>query len=467
MINLVKVHASFVTGPFEVWLRYVQDGYTHPPQREVYETVKPDTISLEDWVKGRTIENRQTTLTFSYKEDLSASWSVQALQSFDTWEFTDRRASTFLNNPEREAHEQESFSRAIFTWSPNEKHLLALGSEYSHEAFYDPAQSDALDRDPVILSRSWETNTISFLSEYQWKPCHEFTSFLSARTDKHTYSDVLYSPRVTFVFTPSDNDTVKLMAGESLRRGDDEELYAENVRSGTTPDAESLRFYEISYDRRLGDSWSLGTSAFYSDYDALGWNGSQSTQLGKFQIAGGEVFLRYSTSATRIEFSTGLSELVDSSVPGTPPDLGGAWQGITAQPYGYGSDLAEWSKYISKVGVVQKIAEEWKVSTSLVYYWGFDGAEDLARYNSELVRPSRYVPPAPLVDSGYDDPFGPNLYWNLGVQYEPTPSWIIRIDGYNLASIFDQKISKRNYYSRLSEYVAYPATLGLSLRYKF
>ena len=79
------------------------------------------------------------------------------------------------------------------------------------------------------------------------------------------------------------------------------------------------------------------------------------------------------------------------------------------------------------------------------------------------------VPPSaiPLSDPGFDVPYGPNLYWNAGVEFEPMTDWKLRVDGYNLIEPFDKALSKRNYYFRLSEYNVQPASVSVSMHYRF
>jgi hypothetical protein len=56
---------------------------------------------------------------------------------------------------------------------------------------------------------------------------------------------------------------------------------------------------------------------------------------------------------------------------------------------------------------------------------------------------------------------------NLGVEYRPSPRWSIRLDSHNLAALADEKLSKRNYYFRLSEFSTQPASLTLTFRRRF
>jgi outer membrane receptor protein involved in Fe transport len=459
----MKAHISYVNGPFEIWARYTQDGTDTQPRRDVYTKVRPADITQNEWTDGRPIENQQFTTTASLHADLSKQWNLELLQSFDTWLAKDQREGVTVGVPVRHSYENQLFSRAIATWTPNEAQSLAFGTEYSHMWFFDPSQADALDRSPVVTSRDWETDTVSFLAEDQWKITKDWTLFLSARTDKNTYSEWLFSPRGALVFTPTKKDTFKAIAGRAVRRADDEDLFGQFERAHTFAKPETLDSYELAYERTLSDTMSLDLNAFYEDYDAIGWNPSQqqASSLGEFQIAGGAAALSYKTSSTRITLSEGVSTLVHGSVPSDAPAAG---QGISSSPYGFGNELAAWAPSITKLTVLHDITSKLTASTSVVYYSGFPGAKDYADYAATLASPPSAVP---LSDPGNNKPYGPNLFLNAGLEYRFNDHLTCRVDGYNLAALFDETISKRNYILRESEFSVQPASVAISVSYKF
>jgi iron complex outermembrane receptor protein len=459
----MKAHVSYVAGPLQVWARYVQDGTDTQPRRDIYTKTRPASLTLDEWTDGRPILNQQFTVAGEFKKDLSPHWNLDLLQSFDFWLAKDQREGVTVGVPVRHSYEDQLFSRAIATWTPSTAQSLAFGVEYSHFWFHDPPQSDALDRAPVVTQRNWETDTISFLAEHQWKISEQWTTIVSARTDKNTYSDWLFSPRGTLIFTPTKKDTFKAIAGQSVRRADDEDVWGQWWRTHTFAKPETLRTYELAYDRQLTEHLEMGVNGFYQDYDAIGWNPSQqeASSLGKFQIAGAEFVLSYRTNATRITLSEGYSTLVHASVPPGAPAAG---QGITSAPYGFGNELAAWSPWITKLTVIHDITRKVTVSTSVIYYAGFPGAQDYADYAATLASPPSGVP---LSDPGFNTPYGPNLYWNVGLEYRPTEHLRFRVDGYNLAALMDQRISKRNYILRESEFSVQPAAVAISARYSF
>ena len=214
-----KLHFSYVNGPWEFWSRFVRDGYVNRQQREIYTSARPGTISLDTWTRGRQFVNNQFTTALDFKQDLSDAWRLEMRGSYDFWRFTDQRDGR-STSPIRHAREDIAQARTVVIWSPVEAQSLALGAEYEYGWFYDPAQSDALDRAPVIAQRSWETDTLSFMAEEQLKLGSKWTLFLSARGDKHTYSDRLWqrSPRGPHISPNYPSCTTSTSSGQQVRR---------------------------------------------------------------------------------------------------------------------------------------------------------------------------------------------------------------------------------------------------------
>jgi outer membrane receptor protein involved in Fe transport len=458
-----KAHVSYVNGPFEIWFRYVQDGTDTRPARNIFTGTKPASESLADWLEGRETLNQVYTNAISFKKDVSDQWNLSALASYDLWVNKDQRAGVSTKEPTRVSNENQLFGQVIANWKPVSSQSIAVGTEFSQLWYHDPPQSDALDLTPVVPTRDWQTQTFSLFGEDQWKFAKGWTSFIDVRGDKNTYQYWLVSPRGTIVYEPNKKDTYKVMAGQSVRRADDEDIWGQWYRTRTYPDPEKLLTAEISYDHKFTDQLDLAVDSFYEDYHAVGWDPSatEESSLGHFQIAGGEIVLTYKTDSTRIMASEGISQLVYGSVPGGSPP---ASQGISSAPYGFGNDLAAWAPSVTKLSITHDLDKHWSCSTSVVWYSGFPGAQNYANYAATLVNPPAGVP---LSDPGYSTPYGPDVYWNVGLEFRPDDHWTFRVDGYDLAYLFDRNTSKINEILRESEFSTLPASLGVSVRYKF
>jgi hypothetical protein len=153
--------------------------------------------------------------------------------------------------------------------------------------------------------------------------------------------------------------------------------------------------------------------------------------------------------------SHSYTKLIDGSL--VDPTL---IQGISAAPYGFGSDFANWSNHLTKIALARDIDACTNVSASLRVYWGFPGARDLAAYNETLPTPSGSIAQA---DPGYDKAFEANAYLDAGYQKRLSDHLIGRIDLYNVLGWIDLDLNKRNFINRVSDYRPEAAAIGVSL----
>jgi iron complex outermembrane receptor protein len=435
----LKGYISYIAGPLELWSRYTRGGVATRPMRQVL-TTSPGRESLYE----------QFTGGITYKQDLSDQFQLEGMLSYD-WFYSDYLA------PDTAIYrlltqEQEAYFRLLGTWTPNDTHSLALGTEYSHH-FFDGTRIGSPGNED-----NWGTDSVSFMAEHQWHVHSDWTTFLSLRTDVHTYTDWLISPRAAVVYTPTTKDTLKLIAGRSVRRAGDGELRQEYVMKGTRGDIETLNSYEWRYERQQTPNWLLGIGMFYEQNTAIGYdvNTMRSSKIGTFDIWGVEPEVAWVNKTTRISLSHGFTKLASAQAYITA-------QGITAAPYGYGNDLANWANQVTKFSVIHQLHKKWTANTSFNIYWGTPGGQDQAEWNASLVPPNTLS----LTDPSYDKAFGPSVHWNIGVQYQPIKALTLRVDAFNALGWFDQTLNKRAYYFRASDYTVEPASIALSAKWSF
>jgi iron complex outermembrane receptor protein len=449
----MKYHASYVNGPVEIWARFTQGGGVVRPMRTSLETVDISTAE-----KGRRNLDQQFTVATKYKQDLSEVFNLETLVSYDRYQY--RLWLYDQSPPLQNRQEQEAYGRILGTWTPNEKQSLAFGLEYSHMWFDGPRVGFGPAPGIPPVGDAWDTDTISFLAEHQWHLGEKWTTFASARVDKQTYTDWLFSPRLALVFTPGPKDTLKLIGARAVRRNSDGELRQEHVQSGTQGETETLDSLEFRYERQQNAHWHFGCSVFVEQNDAIGFNqdDNRSEAVGTFKIWGVEPEITFRSEKTRLTLSHGYTKLFGSSL--ASPDT---IQGITAEPYGYGHDLANWANNITKLALIQELNGKWTASTSLRAYWGFPGARALADWNGAQSSPGNLA----LADPGYNTAYGPSVFWNTGLEYRPTKHLTVRADAFNILGWADQTLNKRIYYFRGSDYSSEAASVALSAKLTF
>jgi hypothetical protein len=311
------------------------------------------------------------------------------------------------------------------------------------------------------ITNPWETDTLSLMAEYQWSINDDWTAFAGLRTDDHTYSPVLLSPRAALVWAPNDRDTWKGMWGFANRRATDGDLRRQFLDNGTFSDNEENESAEIRYERRPCEHWLYATSFFYQYYQAISFNpvAGRQTALGNFQMGGVELEASYRNQGTNLVLSHAFTKLINGRL--ADPNV---IQGITAEPYGFGNDLASWSPNITKLYIARDLDDLWSVSSSLRVYWGYPGEEDLTAFNNSLATPNGFLGRS---DPGYKKAFRGSYFLDGGLERKICRDrGAIRLDLYNVLGWIDQDLNKRNVLRR-AYYRAEAPAVGISARLQY
>jgi outer membrane receptor protein involved in Fe transport len=291
----------------------------------------------------------------------------------------------------------------------------------------------------------------------------DFTVFFGARADKHTYSDFIYSPRLDFIYNLSNEDVFKLGINRSMRYSDEVDIYKMHLENRVA-DTEEIDTIEFNYTKYLRDT-RFGITAFYNEQDIVAWDNLQnmSTNIGKLKSYGFEAQLHYNFKKLAFELSHSYTQLIDFHLNNPQLDF----QNISASPYGYGDDFANWNDHITKVRLNYKITHSLKWINSLRVLWGADGAQDMADYNKDLNLPieKRYI--LGYYDEGHTRAFEESIYLNSALLWKYNKTTTITLNAYNILGLFDQDYNKRNFFNQESQYRDAAPSVAIGLKHKF
>ena len=466
----MKLHAELSSESFDWWARFTRGGTQGAIApgfvlRAPVGWTTADSAYVNDFGQpGFGYQQFATQLTF--KNKINEHWSLEHTLSYNLTDYErqdptepDRLTNVF-------AHREDRYqANELVHWKPTDAHSLAIGVEYTHEEF--GLRSEGMPWEPAKTPESlwpaemprWDTDTYSFFGEYQWNINDKWTTFVSARTDKNTYSDWLFSPRFALIYTPTHEDVVKLLLYRSLRRNFDEELKKEYEDGQHGNDTETANSVELRYEKQLTEPLWLGASLYYEDLDLIGYmqNTARSEEVGKTNIVGFELEATYQTKRTTVRLSHSFTKMLHFYA-----DDISSGELVSAAPYGFGNDLANWSNNISKVWASYDLSDRWSADSSLIAYWGFQGSKDFVNYLN-----SSRTADAAWTDPGYNDSFGPSIYFNVGLTHRVSKDLSIRLDGYNLLGIFNQQLNKREYIVDSYAYRSMAPSVAVSLRWKF
>ncbi len=309
--------------------------------------------------------------------------------------------------------ENEYFTRLMLNYNPDEGWIRAgVGAEVSYDTV-GPAWGKNADNglrlaDSIIsgpssdaygtgyrqvteasdryfaVGNGWETWSHALLGELNISLGPKTTTLLSARLDKHSYTDYMFSPRLAWIRELAENQYLKLIAQRSVRMNTQEELYMTHVMGGDN-DPEKLDTLEAIYSRNLTKRLSMQASAFFNRNDVIAWDWNQrrSAPVGTLKTAG----LELETTYHKDNVTWGLNHSYVKQLDWDLAD-GVAVSGISYSDYyldagdgviitSNGEDLNNWSNHATKFFTnIDLLKGKLSLHADMRALWGFQGRKD-------------------------------------------------------------------------------------------
>ncbi len=201
------------------------------------------------------------------------------------------------------------------------------------------AQLHGEDDDGRYLDEDPRQNSVSGYALFDFHPVDWFRAHVGGRYDWFTLEDVggAFNPRGTLIFKPTDDDTIKAIAGTAFRTPSPYEWFynddgVSQIRPGELQ-AEHILTSELEYTHRFGDVvlWTTGVyynritdlidtvpvdeEVFrYANTDDIWHTLGMETEIRRTWRSGWMASAQYSYQRTRIE------DLVDGEVPTNSPE---------------------------------------------------------------------------------------------------------------------------------------------------
>jgi len=195
----LKAHLSWRLHGLDIWARYSRGGEQKPPALGA--TFLPplgnDSLLVGDPIQ---LGSQQITLMTSYHQTPSENWSLNYALSYDIVDYERLIGKSGVET----FREDEVLARLLASWESGGDHGFAIGLEANHEKFGldSPGFPDEASNIPGFIDNpnGWSTNTTSLFFEHQWRLSDQWTSFFSGRLDDHSYTQVLFSPRLSQIW---------------------------------------------------------------------------------------------------------------------------------------------------------------------------------------------------------------------------------------------------------------------------
>ncbi len=460
----VKFHFAVNRDDWDFWTRFTRGG------KQIVWDVQ--TITRENWTTGwgnnlpyedAGYGYQQFTTFFGRKVELGPATVLDASFSYDMMDY--QRVTDSWDRWINEAYREDKYlGKALVRHDFSEQHKIAFGTEVLHGEYgWDPVgypDTEARNDQLGTPMPRWSTNLYSVLGEYQWNITDQWTAFLGGRVDDHSYTKPMYSPRASLIWTPTSQDTLKLMWSRSVRSNYEEQL---KLAAEGDSQPEKLDSIELREEHKWNENLDLAASAFvHYNLELIGFDGTsqQTVPVATQRDWGLELEAVYHTEKTRLGFSHGFTKLYDFELEP------GAWSYVSAMGWDYGDDLARWSNHVTKIWMDHKLDDQWTLDGSLRVYWGFPGHKDFTRYMHEAYAAGDTWPDSPAAE-GWERSYRASPYLNLGVQYEAGKNLVARLNGYYLLGLFNEDFNKRIYGGNNACYRSHAPAVALSVTYTF
>jgi iron complex outermembrane receptor protein len=459
-----KLYFQLDNDIFTFWARFTKSSMAIPTAQPMYQYM---TDSNGAKFSNTGTKNQQITLFSQIKQDVSQDlhikYQLSYLRSDIANEFFDGNDE---NNADKHWGEDNIMSKVLLNYTIDKQNQLALGAEYNYNNLGKKSMLYSSDKSKLGIlppATSWHTDLLSFFGEYQMQFRDDFTVFFGARADKHTYSDFIYSPRLDFVYNLNDKDVFKLGFNRSIRYSDEVDMYKIQLQN-QSGDTEEIDTIEFNYTKYLKDI-TFQITTFYNEQDIVAWDNlqSMSTNIGKVESYGFEAQLHYNIKKLEFDISHSYTQLINFNLNNTQL----SFQNISAAPYGYGDDFANWNNHISKLRLNYKFNSNLKWINSLRILWGMDGAQDVADYNKDLNLPlsKKYI--LSYYDEGHTRAFGESIYLNSSLIWNYNKTTSFTLNAYNILGLLDEDYNKRNFFNQESQYRDSVPSIAIGLKYRF
>lgn len=437
-----KLAITLDAGAFKSWFRYTKAGIEiEPDQGSNYDQY----TWHNEWVQ-------------EMSDDLHLKWEANYQQGFTT----ERKVSLAATQA---GSDFATLSARTYQFSPrvtlskdfDANNHFAVGGEAVWEWFRPVEYA----RKSIQPSADFDNFSQALFAEYQGMVFDQLTYFLGARLDHDRYTETGVSPRVGLVWTPTAQDTIKVLYNRSFRDIQAQPMtltpLKQYIAEDGRPQDEHIDDYELLYSRELDSHWSLNLGGYWNKSDFIGTiKATPSTSVygivGVAHNYGASASVEYKDKDWRVGLSHNYDTVKDFTVT-----KGGSTSIYTIQK---GADLEywNWSPHSSKLYSLYSITEAVSVDANVQVRWFYNGLREAYDSKSQSFRTQ--------VDDDIDGNFGPSISVNAGATWGFRERHLLRFDAYNLAALVDRDLNRvRSYVS--SDYLTMPVSFALTYSYTF
>lgn len=510
-----KAHIDIKYGKnWSFWSRYTQQGSTW----------KGNEIKTEyngAFVAQQGTQDKQFTSALQYENKFGDNLNIQCLLSFDSYdtERTGSKARDTLTafhplNKKADFAETEIFARGIVLWKINKITELAIGMEYSWDRFgvgwgddvkemrlgdeanivngpdsyaIREGNKGSADRNgnEIFAGSGWSTNTYSVFTEFNIEATSYLKFLVSARADKNTYSDYLFSPRIATISKLSNTQYVKLITQRSLRMNTASQNYIEN-HYNIEPSFESLTGIEIIYNSQVTKNLAFQFSAYKNNVEVLDFDGvkNASIPIGDLNLFGFEAEGKYRSEKIDVGVNYSYIKQIDWNMNDSLTNNGISYADYNQvigdddvgyyTIYSYGNDLNHCPNQSIKAYTNIRPVKWFSIHANFRFMFDFQGSKDgLSALENAVLGSPLETEINSVIDELYDENvYGLDFRANISTTFHITNNLNLQLYMLNLFNLTGN--IRYAYSSGIDEpsphqtrYVEEPVAFGVKAFYRF
>jgi outer membrane receptor protein involved in Fe transport len=403
------------------WARYVTSSHDlMQGTAQKYEL--PNQNTTYEFENFRQTRYRYYQFALENKTPFTENWSLKSLlglSSIDVHNVEKWNKSITVNdrdnlqNIQQIFSEDEYFARFMFNYEPEDSKIsAAFGVEGSYDTIgpaWGKDEDDGLRLSEAMISgpsseaygsgygqvnaatanyfaigEGWETWSHAFLGELNVELTPKTTTLFSARLDKHSYTDYLFSPRFAWIYELEKDRYLKFIAQRSVRMNTQEELFI-NHELGLEDKPEKLDTFEFIYSNKATENLSYQVSTFYNRNKVIAWDATlrRTDLVGSLETVGLEAEAKYQKENFNIGANHSFVKQLDWKLAENVTA-----SGISYSDYYYdagggviinskGNDLSNWSNQATKLFTnISFLDGKLTLHGDARIFWGFEGLQD-------------------------------------------------------------------------------------------
>lgn len=215
----------------------------------------------------------------SYQRALSERARLSVRASYDRYEYEGDYPMDYalLGDADYQALSRDEMigewlgTELQLTLQPTDRYTLVLGGEYRANLREFQISYDDIDPRVYLLNKDGTSSVVGVFAQAEAKLRDDFSLTAGLRYDH--YGEAFggtTNPRLAAIYNPSPNSAIKALYGQAFRAPNPYERYYNPEQAGRPPlRAETIKTYELVYERYLSSTYRMSLSGYSYDIDDL------------------------------------------------------------------------------------------------------------------------------------------------------------------------------------------------------